>query len=192
MESRAEWDNRWSRFIPQDASALVTFTAGLLQQSSSKDPNNRAQLAGLIAGGAWIVTDLALSAAYRPYDSDWERISPMPKRSEREQLTRERFSEEALDSAASMTRRLSWLSFATNAATGVYMVSKADADLGKIGAASAIAAALAPLVFPTRYQEVACDQQNYKKKIYAPVASATLFTTSSGQIVPGAALSFQF
>jgi hypothetical protein len=195
MDAKHEAESAWTRFVPIQVSALTTLAAGMIRQDEpQKDPDNRARTAGLLVGGAWLATTLALSATYHPMQSAWSEIEHLPAKTPREQLVRERMSEEALQDAASMRRRLNWLSFATQAGTGVFMAAKSKhSDFNKLAAATTIAAALVPVVFRSRVQKAECEQREYKKKIYAPIASGALLQVpGTSSVAPGLVLSFLF
>lgn len=201
MEAKRESANPWTRFIPLQISAMTTFTAGLIHQG---DPatvlvggfkNTNAQTAGLIAGGGWLVTTLALSAFYRPYTAAQDESSGLPRKTPREQLTRERLAEESLESMGQLMCRLNWLSFATHAGVAGLMAAKADRDLDRIVLPGMVlAAAFTPIVFTSRMQRVSREQRTYKKRIYGPVASLTpgMLSFAPGRIAPGLAFTLSF
>lgn len=58
---------------------------------------------------------------------------------------------------------------------------------------AAIVASFTPLLFKSRWQEIAEDQQLYKKRIYGPIASATFVKDPASQkYMPGLAMQLQF
>lgn len=196
-EANAEARGRWTVNLPIQVSAALTFTTALIHSGTldvNRDPNKRSALAGEVVGGAWIVATVALSAFYRPYSSGWEEVGPMPARSKREQLSRERLAEEAIERPARLSRRLSILSAATNFAAAVYMANYSGK--GTLGVPATIVSAIAafvPIVFPYHWQTVANDQREYKKRIYGPIASAAVFPEpGTGRAAPGLALALRW
>jgi hypothetical protein len=197
MEARTEAESRWSRLAPLQVSALATLAAGIAQSGgvdARNDPGKRSPIAGIAVGGGWLAATLILSATYRPYESGSAEIKALPKGSPREQLVRERMAEESLERAASLGKRLKWISAATNLGAGIYMMSNAqDGTFAKTADAVAMALSLTPLIFPMRWELVACEQNEYKKKIYAPIAAAgALVEPLTGRPAPGLAISFSF
>lgn len=197
MEAKREASSRWTRHLPLQASALTTLTAGVLQLGNadpSKDPNNYSGLVGMGVGGGWLLTSFLMSAFYEPYSSASEELQGMAKGTQREQLVRERIAEERIEAAARTGRRLAWISALTNAGAGIYMVSKADGDtISPALDLAAVVMAAAPLVFKYSWQHVANEQNSYKKRIYAPVASGGLMLEpGTGKPAMGVALTMGF
>lgn len=183
MEAKRENTHAWSQHIPIQVSALTTLMAGVSNyknSDSSKDPDGKAGLGGMLVGAGWIGATLAMSAWYRPYENSYRELGAVnskfnersPSGSTREQLTRERLSEEALEAPARLGRRLMWISAFTNFAMSGYMVTKATgSSLGQVTALISAVAAFTPVVFTYHWQRVAADHQQYKKRIYGPVAA---------------------
>jgi hypothetical protein len=196
-EAARESSTRWLSFAPFQVSAAATLTAGIAQLANpdpGKDPQGVSGLAGTIVGGTWLVTTFALEAMYHPYASAEQDISGMPTKTPREQLVRERYAEEAIHSASRLAWRLKWLSVLTNLGSNLYMVTQAKSQtfsqvMDGVGAAFAFA----PLVFRTHWQDVADEQESYKKRIYAPIASATVLREpGTNSVAPGAVLMMSF
>lgn len=203
LEAQREEQTRWLNYLPMQTSAAVTLIAAIAQSGSpdlGKDPGNKAPIAGIAVSAGWITTTLLLSALYQPYQSATHDLvaSSGKSSSTREQLTRERLSEEAIDSAARLSRRLAWISLATELGASAYMISKArSGTFSLVADAVAMAVAFAPFVFPSRAQYVADDQRDYKKRIYAPVAGMSLIPRISSdgrplELVPTLQLSMGF
>lgn len=187
MEAKREEARAWNQHIPIQVSALATFTAGVLNMKSpdpSKDPDGKAGLGGVLVGAGWIGATLAMSAWYRPYLTSWKELgtpTASGSKSTREQLTRERLSEEALESPARLGKRLIWISTLTNFGVSAYMASKAtSSSMEQIASLVSCAAAFTPLIFKYRWQDVASDHQQYKKRIYGPVAAVSPFFAPDG------------
>ena len=204
MEAEKEDEYKWTRHWPIQASALSLMMAGFLQSGSdnvknfsdakAKSENDKARLAAFAIGGGWIAGTVLLSTYYRPYATSWEDIKKMPAGSKREQLSKERMAEESLESAASLGKKLRWIAFGTNLGVSAYLLTKAQSgSMAFVADGISILLAATPLLFKYRWETVAHEQEEYKKKIYGPVAGATFFKEqSSGKIVPGLALSLNF
>jgi len=197
MEAKNEAAHRWSAHIPIQVSALTTFAAGIIQfggKDPSKDPDGRSPLAGTIIGGGWLATTLLLSAYYQPYSNSLNEVRSHNGKSTREQLTKERLSEEALERPAALARRLTWLSFLSNAGAGTYMlINSENNSLAMVADITAMVVSFAPIIFPYRWRTIADEQSRYKKKIYAPVATGIVVPDlNTGKISPGLVLAFSF
>jgi hypothetical protein len=197
MEAKTEADSRWTRHLPVQASALATLAAGIIQtggKDPAKDTQGYSPLAGIVVGGVWLGTTLALSALHHPYTTSAEAIKGQPKATKRDQLARERYAEESLEQAARLGRRLTLLSVISNLGANAYMMLNAQSgSLAFVADGVAGVLSLAPLLFSYRWQTVECEQQEYKKKIYGPVASGTVFMDRTTQKpIPGVALSLAF
>ena len=196
-EAAKEPSSRWTSQLPIQASALTTLVAGIAQLASpdsSKDPSGVSGLAGVTVGGAWLVTTFALEALYQPYTSAVHELSALPAKTPREQLIRERYAEEAIHSASRLAWRLKWLSVLTNLGTNVYMATQARGGSFELVADGVAAAfSFAPLIFRSHWQDVQDEQESYKKRIYAPIASVTVLREpGTGNVAPGAVLSLSF
>ncbi len=190
---------RGSSFLdhwPIQASALVTLSAGVIQSSEDqrKSAGNKAYLAGVAIGSGWLVTTAVLAAMYDPYRSALAEVSGLPQKTQREQLIRERLAEEAIDNAAALGRRLAWISFATNLAAGAVLVQNASkGGLSEVMGISTMATSVLPLIFKYRWQTVANEQRDYKKKIYSPIAStAVMAEPGTGKLAPALTLALNF
>jgi hypothetical protein len=197
LEARKETESKWSRHVPVQVSAGTTFIAGIVQFGNVDDTNTtkkNSPWVGLAVGGGWLAATAILSAYYNPYASMNADVRALPSKTPREQLVRERMSEEAIEGAAAIGRRITWLSVLTNFGAATFMMASANASsAAKVTDGIAMAASLTPLLFPYRWQTVASEQSDYKKKIYAPVASfSVLPEASTGKAAPGLVLSLQF
>lgn len=212
MEAAKAESQKWSTHLNLQVPAAMTFMSGLwiaLNPTSKKFYYNSngtgvnttanyegeyAQWAGLVVGSAWMAVTLGMNLFYQPYVSANKEISAMPKKSQREQLTRERLAEETIHSAGSLVRKLKWLSFFTNLGTNAYMASQTtNGSLAQILCGVSAAAAITPLLFSHPWAEISNAQGDYKKRIYAPVASAGFIPDyAAGSLAPGMSLSFFF
>lgn len=197
IEAKKEHENRFTTWLPLQVSAVSTMAAGLLQLGSkdpTKDSTGWSPMAGIAVGGGWIATTALLSAYYRPYQKGLASTQAYSGSGTKDQLTRERLAEEAIDAPAFLSRRLMWLSLLTNAGASAYMVANVKSQTAaQIADFIAIGASLTPLLFPIRYQSIANDQASYKKKIYGPVSSGFFISDrNSGKVSPGVVLAFMF
>lgn len=202
IEAEKESSRRLTTFLPMQLSGLATLVAGI----SSYDSNSPTPAyAGMFVGGGWFVISTVLAFTYQPYNSGWKDVSPLPKGSTREQLTRERAAEEEIKSIASVGEKLKWISMITELGAVAYMFARSTtsgsppqgtAVVGPIAPVLQIAAgvvALSPLLFRFHWAEVADEQAEYKKRIYAPVAHATFFYDQvTRTAVPGVGVSLAF
>ncbi len=196
-EAKLEKDRRFTNHLALQASALSTLLAGVFQISdvdAAKDPEKRSPYAGLAVGGIWLAVTTAMAVYDTPYSDVAHDLEGMPRKSVREQLTRERMAEEALRRRARIGMTMKWLSAATNFGAAAYMFGNASSgSFGKVADGIAMALAFSPVVFRYHWQDVAEEQADYKKRIYAPVASAGLLRVASdGKFVPGLQLSLHF
>jgi hypothetical protein len=205
LEAGKEHDRKFINFLPVQISALSTLVSGI----SALTPSNSGPGAvGIGVGLGWLVTTAALSFTQSPYSSGNQRISSMPKSTIREQLTRERIAEEEIQSAADLGNKVKWLSWATNFAASAYMVTQfkaapfldlsgnpapAQSDFTRAAEYASLALAFVPLFFKFHWNEVYETQTDYKKRIYAPVATATFFQDPvSHRLTSGMAVKFSF
>ncbi len=183
--------------LPVQISALTTFTTGILQFGNvdqADDPDERSPLIGTIIGGGWLALSFALGNYYKPYYRGYRDIAKMPTKTKHQRLMKERLAEESIERAASVGRRITWLSVLSNLGASAYMLTTVKSDTSAQEAGYlASAASFAPLLFQYHWVKVACEQENYKKKIYAPIAfNPMVYDNNANKIVPGASLSFTF
>lgn len=197
MESKEEPKRRWTTHLPVQASALATLTAGLFQLGfvdDAKDPSNYSALTGISVGAAWLIGTYFIGAHYKPYQSGNEKIAALAKKTPRERLIAERLAEEEIAAAASTGRKLAYASILTNLGASIYMISQAES---KAVAGISAALSLAPFFFRYHWGTVAHQQQEYKKKIYGPIASISTTPTllpdfANQRLVPGFAMQLAF
>lgn len=150
---------------------------------------------GIGVGAAWWAIVLGLVEPQDEHASAVEEIKSLPSKTTREQLFRERRAEEAISKAASLTRKLKWISIGTNLLAGVIVSGTAKQETaGVYFGAGAVATAFIPLLFSHRWDDLDQRHQDYKKRIYAPVAGVTFLKDQrlSSLIYPGLSLSFAF
>jgi hypothetical protein len=190
-----ESNNRWTEYLPTQLSAASTLVAGfMLSGDAVKDTTKSYNVAGIAVGGGWLATTLLLEALSRPYATGSQETEALPRKTQREQLTRERYAEEIIRSQARLACRIKWLSTVTTLGTNVLIASNATSgSAAQIAAGVGAALSLAPVIFHSYRQDVADEQEDYKKRIYGPVASATIFSDPvTGLAAPGMLLSLSF
>ncbi len=217
MEAAKEDGRRWTSQLPVMIPAAGVFAAGVLQAGKSipNDPSKDSSRSGsatigMAVGGGWLAYSVYAALTESAYANAVQELKAMPKGSTREQLTRERVAEEILHRRARQARALRIAESLTLLGASTYMLVNAVDDVpgttnaatntvtgGSVGTkATDIAAAalsLVPLFFPTHYEEIARSQEDYKKRIYAPVASSALLPVpSTGGFAPGMLLTWKF
>lgn len=180
--------------------ASLTFIAGagLLadgpRAGSQSDLNGAAPYIGMGVGALWWVATTVWIHPLDPYGKGLEEISKNTGKSTRDLLTRERMAEESIRRAAKVARRMKWLSVVSNLAASALMGSagKPDGFSNALAGISAVAS-LTPLIFKHRWEETEALQEEYKRRIYAPVAGPTLLSDPNGlSLSPGVSLSLRF
>ncbi|MEO7165299.1 MAG: hypothetical protein ABI041_20435 [Bdellovibrionia bacterium] len=207
LESEKEQIRKFTNFLPVQISALSTLISGVASRDSS---NSAASSVAMGVGIGWLVYTATLSLTYEPYLSGHRRVGPMAKNSLREQLTRERFAEEEIRSAAEMGNRIKWLSFVSNLGASIFMLSEFK-ETGSFNSSgnlltgsarsefthglelASLVLAFAPIIFKFHWSEVFDTQTEYKKRIYAPVALTTFFENSvTHRLMTGLMVKFSF
>jgi hypothetical protein len=180
--------------------ASMTFLAGagLLangpRDGSDNGLNRAAPYIGMGVGALWWVATTVWIHPMDEYGKGAAEISKISVKSTRDLLTRERTAEESIRKAAKISRRMKWLSVLSNLAASALMGSagKEDGYSNALAGISAITS-LTPLIFKHRWEDTECLQEEYKRRIYAPVAGPALITDPSGlSLSPGVALSLRF
>jgi hypothetical protein len=126
---------------------------------------------GQIVGAGWLALTTYMAFNYKPYTTAYNDIRKLPKKTKKQNLTRERIAEEHINKSATIGKRLAWSSFATNLIASAYMASNAKEDATIIAGLSVLASA-APLFISYNWIEVSNAHKEYKKKIYGPIAQA--------------------
>lgn len=196
-EAKNEARSRWLTFLPFQLSALATIYAGTQSTYAAdasddvKDRYTNTKKLAVGLGAGWMVFTMTMSALYRPYFEGYKAIAKMPTTTQREELARERIAEESLYAPEPVATKLKWLSFATNLAANLALLQNANRDSNTAIAVGGMFA-FAPLLFETRWTQVAQQHREYKKKIYGPIAYASPIATSENQYQPGLAFLWFF
>jgi len=197
IESLNEQKQGWTGQLPLKVSAATTLLAGILMMGDvdeSKDPDKRSPLSGIVVGAGFLSLSIYLNSYYNAYQSSYADVRKYKKDTDRAQLIRERLAEEHINKIARMGNRLKWLSVATNGGASLYMLTQAQSkSTGQIVSLLALATAIAPLIFPDHWTQVAKEQKNYKKKIYGPLVRPTLLPVpGTDHFAAGALFTYAF
>jgi hypothetical protein len=195
MEAKTEKSSRMTQHLPLQISSLMTLVSGLYSQSNKPDPSSVnpddakwASNAAIGVGAAWLIGSYILSESYTPYTKAVGVLQAMPTKTPQETLARERIAEEHIEAAGKTGDRIMWASAITNLAASAYLAGKSSRD-GAVFAGVSGLLAFSPLVFRYNWQTVSQYHQDYKKKIYGPIAMPMLMETHSrfakNEFVPG-------
>ncbi len=193
-EAKAETKNRFRAHYILQIPAIMTLTAGLgasgMQDAKSKEVGGIATGVGL----GWLLTTVGLSMMYTPYATGQAEVNALADKNLEQNLLKERRAEEALALPAYMMRRIQYISAVTNFGASI-AVTSLEEDNQKVKAIAGLAAAAAflPLIFEHPWISTYDQQQDYKKKIYGPVAQLTMLSQpKTGHLTPGLELSLRF
>ena len=202
IESTRDRDLGWKTQTPFLIPATANFLAGasllVTGTKSSIDSfdttSKTAPYVGMGVGLAWWALTFSVLDHQDIYGNAVSEVSKLPGKTQREQLTRERRAEEAIYQAGSLSRKIKWISFASNFLSSGFMVASAqNSTASKAIAVGSMITAFYPLIFNQRWETTESFHRDYKKRIYAPVASATLLPNPSGSSYsPGISLALKF
>ncbi len=202
-ESGHEADSVWKNHLPFLVPATVTFLAGTAElvegpkqenQASSSSDHKAVPYVAMGVGMAWFGVAYGILGQQDFYSSAASEIRQLQSKTTREQLLRERRAEEGIIKAGSLARKLKWLSFASNLFSGILVATTSKESSTYFGIAAALTS-LTPLVFPHRWEELDNRHQDYKKRIYAPVAEISILKDpgfASARFSPAISLSLAF
>lgn len=159
------------------ASAAMTLFSALSQKTDlGKDPDEQSKNAGLIVGAGWLAVNAYMAYVYQGYSSANIKVNALPSKTPREQLIKERLSEEEITHLGRLGKAMKWGSFATNFLASGYMLSKSKKDSNsQVFNGVSLVASFLPLIFSNHFEEVSIEQNNYKKKIFGTISSNFLF-----------------
>jgi hypothetical protein len=199
MEARIEdntwYYSHWPILLSGLATAYTGFSAngnrkGDLRSSEKTDANTIATVTQAVGLG-WMVGGV-LIGAQRPYIRGERALRKHTGKDERSQLLRERLAEETFERSAKTMRVLSVVSVATNLSVSALSMVYAD-DQGKMVAGVAAILSFLPLMFEDHNISVHEKHIEYKKKIYAPLKSASFhYDSYSKTITPMQTLAWSF
>ncbi|MGK0367600.1 MAG: hypothetical protein ACI9QD_000738 [Thermoproteota archaeon] len=197
METTWEKKNASKMHYAIQASATATLVTGVMMFSDvdiTKDKEESSPILGVAVGALWLGLTYYMGSSYRPYKSALRKNIKIKGNGTRARLTRERLAEEEVNSIASMGRKMKWMAFFSNFLASAYMTSKAESGSSSsgIGTISALMA-FTPFMWEYRWERVSSEQQRYKKRIYAPVASTgLLYDSTTKTTMPGMKFSMRF
>lgn len=179
MEAKAEAGSWFVSHWPVEVSGLATLYTGISSTSNQKDDlstknKNDAKTIATVTeavGVGWLAAGL-LIGAQRPYYNGERSLRKFSGKDERSALLRERLAEEALEKPARTMRVLTVVSVVTNFTMSGLSAIYAD-DQGKMVAGVSAILAFLPLMFKDPSISIHEKHIEYKKKIYAPLKSAS-------------------
>ncbi len=199
MEAKDERGNAWLMHLPVQLGSVGLLTGSFIMLADRANQSNSTYPLWAIPmgiGGAWLGLTVGLAAAYRPYASGTEKISAMPRKSRRDELLRERMAEERLEATSALAWRLTILSSVTQFIGGGALVAlNRPGSAAFFAGAGAAALSFVPFIFQYGWIRTNSEQHDYKKRIYGPIASATILPEpgiSRISLAPGMQLSFAF
>lgn len=193
-EEKHESQNRFRDLWPLQVSGLTTLLAGASALGEKKDGEiadaHYAGLAAISIGGAWLGTSAILAMTYTPYRDGVARIKKFGGTTKQQQLGRERLAEEALQEPAALAVRLRWMSVFTNAAASLAVAGASKDRMTQAAGGVSALVALAPWLFPLRWEKTWNYHDEYKRKVFGPITSGGLiWDPTSRTYVPGLMLS---
>ncbi len=185
LEQESAFLNQWTLL----ASGAMTLLAGTQSKGKYKEnPSNQekkdADLAANLAtgiGAGWVVVGSYL-AFKKPAANGLSGVRKMSTKDRRADLARERWAEEAMESASNLQTTLSNMAVVTNLAASVLLTSQASDDQTRTYGLLAATTSLLPWVFPSIYNVSYKKHLEYKRKIYAPLVWMDLKGHDSAQM----------
>lgn len=180
LEAKAERGSWFVTHWPIELSGLATIYVGSqaggsrrtnLTDKEDRDARTISTMTTAVGAG-WVIGGLILGLQ-RPYLNGAYAVGKVKGKDERSTLLRERLSEEALERPARTMRTLKWVSVLTNASVNALNIPYTD-DKGKVTAGLGVLLSFLPLMFEDHSIDVFDKHMEYKKKIYAPLKSASL------------------
>ena len=201
MEAQQENDAAYSNYRAIQAAASATMIAGILSlndESPVQDDNGRdmsywAGVVGISSGGAWLGLTTWLSMSYRPQRGGYQQVKRLPKNGAKKRLARERLAEEQLQANATFARRLDRVAAVTNFLAAGFIVGSTENLTTQLVGVGAIALSFAPLAIDGSYIKAYDHHEQYKKRIYGPIAQSTILWDHANQrAMPGIQLGIRF
>ena len=202
-EAKIEADSAWTRLLPVQIPSALLLTAGATRALQTPDGTltpieSAASAIGMGIGAAGLIGSTWMAAAYHPMKTAQQELKGDATANARDALAHERMAEENLNAAARNGRILRWTIGTTTLLSSGLLLAQASGDPVLLTtAAVSLASGVLPLLFPTRWERVACEQEVYKKKIYGPVGSEwnlapTVQNTAQNQAKAGLQLSWNY
>ena len=199
MEARYENNYWWISHWPVQVSGLMTMYVGMTATSSHRDDlsdresRDAKTVATLTTGAglAWVAGGILLGAQ-KPYVNGIRAVNRISGKDDRSTLMKERMAEEALERPARVMRILQHLSVFSNFALNAANIHYADEE-GKMMAGLAAFISFLPYMFEDNSIAVYNKHIEYKKKIYAPLKTASFHVDSeTGALTPMTGLLWTF
>lgn len=202
-EAAREKQQTWQVHLPYLVPATMTLASGLVltmngTKSDTKpegDGTKFAPAVGIGVGAAWWAVTFGILNRLDMYSDGAAEVAKLPGKTPREQLLRERRAEETIVRAGKLANRLKWISIVTNLGSSAYMVAASkDKSFSLYFAGASAVASFTPLLFAHRWETTESLHHDYKKRIYAPIASVTptVLSPNGKTFSPGLLLSYQF
>ncbi len=204
MESKIETSIAWSNQSPIMLSAFGTLVTGYMAMNDPGINNDGTETetpegekpdlyyigaASVAAGAGWLAATAFFAITHRPYTAGTKAVSKLPAKTKRQKLIRERIAEEHLVAPAAISKKMKWVSFVTNLALVSFIGSKARNDGTKIMSGVGTMMTFLPFFFNDRWETVAQQHHDYKKRIYGPVSGATiLYDQKTARLSPALTL----
>ncbi|MFP5520452.1 MAG: hypothetical protein ACLGGX_11150 [Bdellovibrionia bacterium] len=192
LQALSQWEEKSSLLTQWTmlTSGVATFASAMQMQSKYRTDNLNTQEkkdADLIAktGQAVGLTWIGIASylmTQKPATRAWQNISKTPAKDKRQDLTRERLSEEVLEQRALMQDRLETLSIGSNFIVSAAMLGQMHDDHKPIAVVSLLASAL-PWLSESEYIRTYNKHRESKRKIYAPLVSLDAFSQKDPQLV---------
>lgn len=187
MEAQYERESGWGNYFPFQFSAGVTLLSGVMLEGRYKEDfkdldkadMDLATKSSVGIGLVWLGLTYYLYQQ-QPYGSDLGKIKAIKTKDKdkdkdkRSDLMRERLAEETMERASRTMKIATWASVLTNLAVNGVVFARTNRNNSLVPAAGMVAAFL-PLIFQSRYIENYEKHLEYKRKIFAPVASLIPF-----------------
>ncbi len=199
IEARQESDSS-SQFWAIQVSSMATFLTSLsasseLSDKAKEDGNEIVPSIGMAVSAGILGISYWYGSHYRPYASSYNKLKAYPRKSKREQLTLERLAEEEINSLKRLGQKLRWVSSFANLSLSIAVaeVVRDESDTSNLSPLSA-ALAVGSFFVSTHWEDVAQEQEKYKKRIFGPVAftPTVLFNSFSQKYISGFSLRTTF
>ena len=199
LDQEAQKDRGMLAYWQFQVGGAATMAAMLTRMTTTAGTLNTSALVGAGVGGLWLLGGTLMGALYDPYRSGQKAVAALPKGTTREQLTRERVAESEIEGAESVVSKLRTTMLVTDLFAAFYFMAGGSngfsmtSDLPVV--ATVILSGFVPYLFKPSVMVVAEQQRDYRKKIFAPVASLGLHAesaSSAAHLVPSLQLSWRF
>lgn len=180
-----------TRYWPIQASALATIAVSMVAQGESEvdehgEPNKTSDIAGatMLVGSGWLLASSMLGIMGSGYKDGLKQAKKIKAKGVIGRLDRERIAEAVLEDAGSLSSKLSMFSVLTNLAANGAVASAAQDDETKIVAGIGVVMSLLPYFIASDPERIWNRHQEYKKRVYGPVAQLGVMRGPSGSLGP--------